>query len=125
MSNIFLKRIYEPYDEMDGCRILVDRVWPRGISKESAKLQYWFKDIAPSPDLRKWFCHKPELFPEFRSRYLDELRSDDQKQYLMRQVLETAADEQVTLLYGAKDPVYNHAVVLHEELMNQISGESL
>ncbi|ALC89094.1 hypothetical protein AM500_04275 [Bacillus sp. FJAT-18017] len=122
MGSISLKRIYEPYDETDGCRILVDRIWPRGISKESAKLSYWFKDIAPSSDLRKWFCHKPELFEEFRERYVYELRTDEQKQKLIDQILKTAANEQVTLLYGAKDTVYNHAVVLHEELMNR-SGE--
>jgi uncharacterized protein YeaO (DUF488 family) len=124
MSNIFLKRIYEPYDESDGCRILVDRIWPRGISKESAKLTSWFKEIAPSPDLRKWFCHKPELFEEFRERYLHELRTDEQKRNLIEQILEKAANEQVTLVYGAKDPVYNHGVVLYEELMNQATGEN-
>ncbi|WP_043930608.1 DUF488 domain-containing protein [Bacillus sp. EB01] len=122
MGSIFLKRIYEPYDETDGCRILVDRIWPRGISKEAAKLRYWFKDIAPSSDLRKWFCHKPELFEEFRERYMYELRTDEQKQKLIDKILNTAANEQVTLLYGAKDQIYNHAVVLHEELMNR-SGE--
>jgi uncharacterized protein YeaO (DUF488 family) len=122
MSSIFLKRIYEPYDETDGCRILVDRIWPRGISKESAKLSYWFKDIAPSSDLRKWFCHKPELFNEFRERYMYELRTDEQKQKLIEQIIETAVNEQVTILYGAKDQIHNHAVVLHEELMNR-SGE--
>jgi uncharacterized protein YeaO (DUF488 family) len=125
MSNIFLKRIYEPYDDSDGCRILVDRVWPRGISKESAKLDHWYKEIAPSPDLRKWFCHKPELFEEFRERYVHELRTDEQKFDLIGQILKTASNEQVTLLYGAKDPVYNHAVVLHEEIMNLLKGESL
>jgi uncharacterized protein YeaO (DUF488 family) len=123
MSKIFLKRIYEPYDESDGCRILVDRIWPRGISKESAKLTSWFKEIAPSPDLRKWFCHKPELFEEFRERYMHELRTDEQKRNLIEQILEKAANEQVTLVYGAKDPVYNHGVVLYEELMNQAKGE--
>lgn len=124
MSNIFLKRIYEPYDESDGCRILVDRVWPRGISKESAKLTSWFKDIAPSPDLRKWFCHKPELFEEFRERYVQELRTEKQKLDLIEQVLTIASKEQVTLLYGAKEPVYNHAVVLHEELMKRAKGDT-
>lgn len=125
MSNIFLKRMYEPFDESDGCRILVDRIWPRGISKESAKLEHWFKEIAPSPDLRKWFCHKPELFEEFRERYIHELRTDEQKLNLIEQILEKAGKEQVTLLYGAKDPVYNHGVVLFEELMNRIKGEDL
>lgn len=112
----FLKRIYDPYEEMDGCRILIDRLWPRGISKEAAKLSYWLKDIAPSNDLRKWFCHKPELFDEFRNRYLEELRTDEQKLEFIRQIIELADRGPVTLLYGAKDPVHNHARVLMEEL---------
>ncbi|OCA88344.1 hypothetical protein A8F94_08850 [Bacillus sp. FJAT-27225] len=120
MSTILLKRIYEPYDETDGCRILVDRIWPRGISKESARLRYWCKDIAPSSKLREWFCHKPELFEEFRERYTNELRRDKQKQKLLNQILETADNERVTILYGAKDQIHNHAVVLYEELISRI-----
>jgi len=116
MSNIFLKRVYEPYDETDGCRILIDRLLPRGISKEAARLTYWFKEIAPSSELRKWFCHKPELFEEFNVKYLDELRTDEQKLEDIRQIFEIASSERVTLLYGAKDPVYNHAQVLMDEL---------
>lgn len=77
MTHIFLKRVYEPYDESDGCRVLVDRLWPRGISKENARLSIWLKDAAPSPELRKWFCHKSELFAEFRNRYLEELRTSE------------------------------------------------
>ncbi|MGG1676162.1 DUF488 domain-containing protein [Neobacillus sp. NRS-1170] len=120
MSEIFLKRIYEPFDETDGHRILIDRVWPRGISKEAAKLTYWFKDIAPSPELRKWFCHKPELFDEFRSKYIDELRTDKEKLQMIEQIIDASANNRVTLLYGAKDPVYNHAQVLQEELNRKI-----
>ncbi|MFZ7943025.1 MULTISPECIES: DUF488 domain-containing protein [Bacillaceae] len=116
VTTIFLKRVYEPFDENDGCRILIDRLWPRGISKEALKLTHWFKEIAPSTELRKWFCHKPELFEEFKEKYLNELLSDDQKQELIGQIFEIAAVERVTLLYGAKDPVYNHAQVLMEEL---------
>ena len=116
MDNIVMKRVYEPFEEVDGFRILIDRLWPRGISKDAAKLSYWFKDLAPSNELRKWFCHKPELFEEFRSRYLEELRSVEQKREYIRQIFEMAAQDPVTLLYGAKDPVYNHARVLMEEL---------
>jgi len=123
MSNIYLKRVYGPYEEMDGCRILVDRLWPRGISKEAAKLSYWFKNLAPSNDLRKWFCHKPELFEEFRSRYLEELRTDEQKLDFLRQIIELSAQGSVTLLYGAKDPVHNHACVLMEELGRLVEVE--
>ncbi|WP_413303158.1 DUF488 domain-containing protein [Bacillus sp. 1P10SD] len=116
MSNIFLKRVYEPYDDTDGCRILIDRLWPRGISKEAARLSYWFKEIAPSNELRKWFCHKPELFEEFHKQYINELCSDEQKQQMIEQIIDLSTKDRVTLLYGAKDPVYNHGVVLYEEL---------
>lgn len=116
MSNIFLKRVYDPYDEADGSRILVDRLWPRGISKENARLTVWLKDVAPSPELRKWFCHKPELFAEFRERYLEELHTGEPQIQAVKQIFELAEKDRVTLLYGAKDPVYNHAVVLLEEL---------
>ncbi|WML38316.1 DUF488 family protein [Neobacillus sp. OS1-2] len=123
MSTIFLKRVYEPYDAIDGCRILIDRLWPRGISKEAARLSYWFKEIAPSPELRKWFCHKPELFEEFTDKYLKELRTDDDKQRYIRQIFEIASSERVTLLYGAKDPVNNHAQVLMLELAQLMEEE--
>ena len=120
MPDIFLKRIYDPYDENDGCRILIDRLWPRGIRKEDAKLTSWEKDIAPSSELRKWFCHKPELFAEFRMKYLEELRSDEQKSQKLDEICQLAKEQQVTLLYGAKDPVYNHARVLKEELERRL-----
>jgi uncharacterized protein YeaO (DUF488 family) len=116
MGNFFLKRVYEPYDELDGFRILVDRLWPRGISKDAAKLTAWHKDIAPSPELRKWFCHKPELFEEFRTKYIEELHTDEQKLKIIDEVKMMASKGKVTLLYGAKEPVYNHATVLQEEL---------
>lgn len=117
MPNIFLKRIYDPYDETDGMRILIDRLWPRGISKEDARLDYWLKDVAPSSELRKWFCHKPELFEEFRTKYLEELQGEK-----IEPLLEIASKNQVTLLYGAKDPVYNHAVVLFGELNRRLES---
>lgn len=121
--SIFLKRVYEPVDEFDGYRILVDRLWPRGISKEKAQLTDWMKEIAPSPDLRKWFCHKPELFDEFRTRYVEELRTDEQKLRLIDLILDRASNGNVTLLYGAKDPVYNHAIVLHDELIRILNSK--
>lgn len=122
MGDFFLKRIYEPYDESDGFRILVDRIWPRGISKEAARLTDWEKEVAPSPELRKWFCHKPELFGEFRAKYLEELRTDEQKQKIINELFTLTSKGRVTLLYGAKDPVCNHAIVLQEEL-NRIIDE--
>lgn len=121
MNGIFLKRIYDPADESDGARILVDRVWPRGISKDKAGLTQWFKEIAPSSELRKWFCHKPELFEGFREKYLEELRTDEKKVDLMKQLAVLAGKERVTLLYGAKDSVHNQAVVLHEELNRRLA----
>lgn len=120
MPDIYLKRIYEPCDETDGHRILVDRLWPRGIRKENARIDGWEKDIAPSSELRKWFGHKPELFAEFRIRYLDELRSDKQKSQKLDEICRLAKEETVTLLYGAKDPLYNHARVLKEELHSRL-----
>ncbi|MCL6573174.1 MAG: DUF488 family protein [Bacillus sp. (in: Bacteria)] len=120
MPTIFLKRIYEPYDESDGCRILIDRLWPRGISKEEAQLSYWLKEVAPSSELRKWFGHKPERFEEFRNQYKGELRSDELKLQIIVQIIDMGAKDRVTLLYGAKDTVHNHGVVLFEELLRNM-----
>ena len=122
MEQIVLKRVYEPVDELDGSRVLVDRMWPRGISKEKAGLSLWLKEAAPSPELRKWFCHKPELFEEFSVRYLDELRTSEQQAQAVEQILALAAKGRVTILYGAKDPMYNHARVLMEELENRLNN---
>lgn len=116
MHDIFLKRVYDPFDETDGCRILIDRLWPRGISKEKAKLNYWLKEVAPSSELRKWFCHKPELFEEFQKRYITELQTNEPQSKAVQQILDLASNERVTLLYGAKDPTYNHGNVLMGEL---------
>jgi uncharacterized protein YeaO (DUF488 family) len=111
-----LKRIYEEPEEEDGYRILVDRLWPRGVSKERANLDGWIKDIAPSNELRKWYNHELDKWPEFKTRYLNEL---NEKKDLLKQ-LKTMAKfhEKVTLLYSAKDEDHNNAVVLGE-LLNQ------
>jgi uncharacterized protein YeaO (DUF488 family) len=121
MNNIFLKRIYQPYDELDGMRILIDRLWPRGISKDDAKLAFWLKDIAPSNELRKWFDHKPERFAEFRCKYLKELQLNEKQSVAVEQIIGFSSSGPVTLLYAAKDPVYNHAQVLLEELLIRIN----
>lgn len=113
MKNLKIKRIYEDPSEEDGYRILVDRIWPRGVSKEEAKLDDWKKDIAPSGKLRKWFNHDPDKFGEFAKRYRDEL--DNQKEALT-EIREQAKSKMVTLLYGAKDTEHNQAVVLQEVL---------
>ncbi|HYW35014.1 MAG TPA: DUF488 domain-containing protein [Balneolaceae bacterium] len=108
-----VKRIYEEASSSDGYRVLVDRIWPRGVSKEEAKLDEWLKEIAPSTKLRKWFNHDPEKFEEFKRRYKKELR--DQKK-LLDQLAEKAADQPVTLLFGARDEKHNQAIVLKEVL---------
>lgn len=111
------KRIYEKYSEDDGYRMLIDRLWPRGVSKEEAHLDEWLKDIAPSTELRKWFDHDPDKFDEFAKRYKGELTSrEEEVEYLLNK----AEEQKVTLLYTAKDEVHNHAKVL-EEFLEQIS----
>lgn len=105
---ITIKRIYEPAGEKDGLRILVDRVWPRGISRADARIAAWEKDVAPSTDLRKWFGHKPERWPEFRIRYTAELKRNPAVAALRKLV----RGKTVTLLYGARDEEHNQAVVL-------------
>lgn len=112
--DIQLKRIYEDPVEDDGYRVLVDRLWPRGVSKKAARLDEWLKDIAPSTELRKWFDHDSDKFEEFSKRYQGELT---QKEEVVNQLLEKAKNQQVTLLYAAKDEQLNHAVVLKEFLV--------
>ncbi len=104
-----LKRVYEPPDRSDGRRILVDRLWPRGLSKEKAAVDDWMKEIAPSAELRRWFGHDPEKWPEFQRRYRRELRARDD---LVREIAKRAARGRVTLVYGARDEEHNDAVVL-------------
>ncbi len=111
-----IKRIYESASEGDGERFLVDRLWPRGISKERARLGDWIKDAAPSPALCAWFAHKPERFAEFSEKYRLELQSDPQKQSAVRRLLEAGKAEKVTLLYAARDASVNHAAVLKRVL---------
>ncbi len=110
---IHLKRIYDDPASDDGYRVLVDRLWPRGVSKEDAKLDDWLKSAAPSDDLRKWFDHDPERWQEFRERYLGELK---EKREDLRPLAERARQEKTTLLFGAKDEEHNNAVVLAQYL---------
>ena len=118
--NILLKRVYEPRSPEDGVRLLVDRLWPRGVSKEQAAIDEWMKDIAPSPELRAWFCHRPERFAEFRENYERELAEDPVRRELVGRILKMASEQNVTLVYAAKDPVHNHAIVLHRYLCRQL-----
>lgn len=120
MAAIFIKRIYDPFEEDDGFRVLIDRLWPRGIKKEAARLSAWEKDIAPSSELRKAFNHKPELFNEFREKYLIELRTQEDKIRKIEELASISKEKKVTLLYAAKDPIHNHARVLCEELTQKV-----
>ena len=113
MFRITIKRIYEAPSKEDGYRILIDRVWPRGISKEQVKLDEWNKNIAPSTELRKWFDHREERFKEFARRYESEL-SDAQED--LEHIRHIAKNKKVCLLYGAKDEEFNQAVVLQRIL---------
>nr|WP_275419250.1 DUF488 family protein [Acrocarpospora phusangensis] len=108
-----IKRVYDEVDPGDGFRVLVDRLWPRGVSKEEAHLDLWLKDVAPSTELRTWFGHRADRFAEFSARYVDELDGNPAVDTL-RQAGRT--NPTVTLLYGAKDPEINQAVVLAEYL---------
>lgn len=112
MGNILIKRMYDQADSSDGLRILVDRLWPRGISKEKAQLYEWDKDIAPSNELRKWFGHDPAKYEEFQRRYIEELNGSDAAIAFGRKVVSLLVDNNVTLLYGAADRQRNNAVVL-------------
>lgn len=107
--SIKIKRIYEAPESNDGYRILVDRLWPRGISKDNAQLDEWNKDLAPSDELRKWFNHQPELFAEFTKKYKSELKSQED---ILKRLKLLGKKQNLTLLYAAKDTEHNNAVVL-------------
>jgi len=104
-----IKRVYEPYELKDGKRILIDRLWPRGLSKDKAKIDLWLKDIAPSTELRQWFDHDPAKWSEFQKRYKEELSANTAAVNELREQLK---DGPATLVYGAKDEEHNDAVVL-------------
>lgn len=104
-----LKRAYEPASSSDGRRILVDRLWPRGLSKRRAAIDEWMKEIAPSAPLRRWFGHDPDRWPEFQRRYKRELR---ERGDMLRKIATLASRGPVTLVFGARDEVHNDAVVL-------------
>ncbi len=111
---IKIKRAYQPPEEEDGFRILVDRLWPRGVSKDKAKLDLWLKEVAPSDELRKWFGHDPEKWSEFQKRYSAELK--DKKSFLSKIKDLEKEKGTVTLIYSAKDEEHNDAVVLRDKL---------
>jgi uncharacterized protein YeaO (DUF488 family) len=111
--DVRLKRAYDPATPSDGYRVLIDRLWPRGVSRDRAKLDAWEKQLSPSPQLRQWFAHDPTRFDEFRRRYIDELHSQRPRLTALRR---WARDGTLTLVYGAKDTENNDAVVLAEVL---------
>lgn len=115
---IRIKRIYEAPSADDGYRVLVDRLWPRGVSKEQANLDLWLKDVAPSSSLRVWFDHKPERFTEFSRKYTAELADNPSINLLLQEARDSGRN--LTLLYGAKNPDVNHALVLQNYLKGKL-----
>ena len=120
--SIRIKRAYEDASSEEGVRVLVDRLWPRGVSKETLKIDYWMKEIAPSNDLRKWFNHDPDKFEEFTKKYKQELQVEPEKieQFERLQAMIRTGRKVVTLVYGAKDEQHNQAVVLQEWLTERL-----
>lgn len=110
---VSLKRVYEKPTKADGCRILVERLWPRGLSKQDAKVDLWAKDAAPSSELRRWFDHRPERWVEFKRRYFSELRVRDEALEAIRERLGAGA---VTFVFASRESRYNNAVALKEYL---------
>ena len=106
-----IKRIYEPVEKEDGFRILVDRLWPRGLTKEKAAIDLWLKDIAPSTELREWFAHDPEKWKEFQNKYLKELKENKEAVDTLKGHLKKGT---ITFLYAAKDEAHNEAQVLKD-----------
>ena len=111
------KRVYESAEVSDGVRFLVDRLWPRGIKKEKLEMKAWLKDVAPSPNLRKWFAHDPAKWEEFQKRYRAELESNPEA---WKPILEAVKQGDVTLLYSARDTEHNSAVLLKSFLEEQM-----
>jgi uncharacterized protein YeaO (DUF488 family) len=116
---IRVKRIYDPAQEEDGFRILVDRLWPRGLSKEKAKIDLWLREVAPSDELRKWFSHDPAKWQEFQSRYEKELQSKKDLIYKIKNF--EREKKTVTLLYSARDETHNQAIALSRVLQKATS----
>ncbi len=119
-ADIRTKRIYDPPDEDDGARVLVDRLWPRGVTKDSAALTLWLKEVAPSPALRKWFGHDPARWVEFGRRYRVELARNDEA---VAQLVDLSKRGPLTLLYAAHDTEHNQALVLAAYLREHLKGD--
>jgi uncharacterized protein YeaO (DUF488 family) len=115
-TNVRLKRAYQECTEDDGQRILIDRLWPRGVSKSKANIACWMKEIAPSADLRNWFGHDPRRWDEFRNRYLAELANHREEVGKLRSL---ARSQRITLVYAARDERHNDAIVLRDYLLDR------
>ncbi len=115
-ENVRLKRAYEPASSSDGTRVLIDRLWPRGVKKADAKIDEWMKDIAPSAELRKWFGHDPARWPEFRERYAAEIKQHPEELQRLRAL---AREGTLTLVFSASDEEHNNAVVLRDMILDQ------
>jgi uncharacterized protein YeaO (DUF488 family) len=116
---IKIKRIYDAPSDDDGSRILVDRLWPRGLSKEKARVDLWLKEIAPSNELRKWYAHDPKKWAEFRKKYFNDL---DTKRELVNQIVQKMKEGDVSLLYSSKEEKINNAVALKEYIEKRKKG---
>lgn len=116
-----VKRIYDPVERDDGYRVLVDRLWPRGLSRSQVRVDAWLKDLAPSDALRQWFRHDPQRWEEFQRRYAEELRSPD-KQPALRILAEKARTATITLLYAARDREHNNAIALQRIVESLTEG---
>ena len=121
MGQVDIKRVYEQAADEDGVRILVDRLWPRGVSKERAALSGWLKDVAPSPDLRRWWHHDPDRFEDFVRRYRTELDDNPALGDLLSIVRE---HDRTTLVYAAKDPAVNHALILRDYIRHALEKDT-
>jgi uncharacterized protein YeaO (DUF488 family) len=117
---VLLKRAYEQPAASDGYRVLIDRIWPRGVSREQARLDEWARELAPSSELRRWFDHDPARFEEFRRRYTEELAAQNDK---LRELRRRARAGTLTLVYGARDTEHNDAVVLAEILREEVQPQ--
>lgn len=113
LMKVKIKRVYDKPDKEDGKRILVDRLWPRGLTKEKADIDLWLKEVAPSTGLRKWFGHDPDKWDEFQKRYRQELKNNKEKIAVLKERIKRGL---VTLVYGAKDEEHNEALVLKKWL---------
>ena len=119
-GQVRLKRAYEAAESSDGLRVLVDRLWPRGVTKDAAAVDLWLKDLAPSTELRKWFGHDPARWPEFQQRYGEEVRTHAEA---FEQLRDLARKQRVTLVFAAKDKDHNDAVVLRSLLLSAGKAE--